>query len=51
MHWRRGTDYYDEGDLLWLEVATIIHRESEGAKSIDDFCQRISWRREQWGRR
>lgn len=36
--WRRGTDYYDEGDLLWLEVATIIHRESKGKKSIDDFC-------------
>ena len=39
MTWRRGTDYYDEGDLLWLEVATIIHRESGGRKSIDDFCQ------------
>jgi predicted metalloprotease with PDZ domain len=39
MNWRRGTDYYDEGDLLWLEVATIIHRESGGRKSIDDFCQ------------
>ena len=38
MNWRRGTDYYDEGDLLWLEVATIIHRESHGTKSIDDFC-------------
>jgi predicted metalloprotease with PDZ domain len=37
--WRRGTDYYDEGDLLWLEVATIIHRESHGKKSIDDFCR------------
>ncbi len=37
--WRRGTDYYDEGDLVWLEVATIIHRESHGEKSIDDFCQ------------
>jgi predicted metalloprotease with PDZ domain len=24
---------------LWLEVATIIHRESHGQKSIDDFCQ------------
>jgi predicted metalloprotease with PDZ domain len=36
--WRRSVDYYDEGDLLWLEVATIIHRESHGAKSIDDFC-------------
>jgi predicted metalloprotease with PDZ domain len=38
LNWRRGTDYYDEGDLLWLEVATIIHRESGGKKSIDDFC-------------
>ena len=37
--WRRGTDYYDEGDLLWLEVATIIHSASNGEKSIDDFCQ------------
>ena len=37
--WRRGTDYYDEGDLLWLEVATIIHRETKGQKTIDDFCQ------------
>jgi predicted metalloprotease with PDZ domain len=39
LNWRRGGDYYDEGDLLWLEVATIIHRESHGQKSIDDFCQ------------
>ncbi|MGA2832626.1 MAG: M61 family peptidase [Terracidiphilus sp.] len=39
LNWRRGVDYYDEGDLLWLEVATIIHRESHGQKTIDDFCQ------------
>jgi len=39
LNWLRGTDYYDEGDLLWLEVATIIHRETKGEKSIDDFCQ------------
>jgi len=39
LSWRRGADYYDEGDLLWLEVATVIHRESHGQKSIDDFCQ------------
>ena len=38
LNWRRGTDYYDEGDLLWLEVATIIHQQSKGQKSIDDFC-------------
>jgi predicted metalloprotease with PDZ domain len=37
-NWRRGTDYYPEGDLVWLWVATIIHQESHGQKSIDDFC-------------
>jgi len=36
--WRRGADYYDEGDLLWLQVATIVHEQSKGTKSIDDFC-------------
>jgi len=38
LNWRRGTDYYDEGDLVWLEVATIIHNTTNGQKSIDDFC-------------
>lgn len=38
LNWRRGVDYYDEGDLIWLEVATILHREGHGPKSIDDFC-------------
>jgi len=39
LSWRRSADYYDEGDLLWLQVATILHEQSHGAKSIDDFCQ------------
>jgi len=38
LNWKRGTDYYDEGDLVWLEAATIIHRVTNGQKSIDDFC-------------
>jgi len=38
MNWRRGSDYYDEGDLIWLEVATIINRETHGQKTIDDFA-------------
>lgn len=37
MNWVRGTDYYDEGDLIWLEAATIIHQVTNGQKSIDDF--------------
>jgi predicted metalloprotease with PDZ domain len=38
VNWRRTTDYYDEGNLMWLEVGTIIERETHGQKSIDDFC-------------
>ncbi len=37
--WRRGVDYYPEGDLLWLEADTIIRRETKGQKSLDDFCR------------
>jgi predicted metalloprotease with PDZ domain len=36
--WRRGTDFYDEGELLWLEVDALIRIQSSGAKSLDDFC-------------
>ncbi len=36
--WKRGVDYYPEGDLIWLEVATIIHDQTHGAKSFEDFC-------------
>ena len=35
---RRGVDFYDEGVLLWLEVETIIERQSQGRKSLKDFC-------------
>jgi predicted metalloprotease with PDZ domain len=38
-NWRRSADYYSEGDLLWLEVATIIDQQSHGKKSFDDFCK------------
>jgi predicted metalloprotease with PDZ domain len=37
--WRRGADYYPEGDLIWLEVATIIHDQTQGKKSFEDFCR------------
>jgi predicted metalloprotease with PDZ domain len=36
--WRRSTDYYPEGTLLWLEVDAILRQQSGGKKSIDDFC-------------
>ncbi|MGH9469533.1 MAG: M61 family peptidase, partial [Terriglobia bacterium] len=37
-NWRRSTDYYEEGDLLWLEVNTTIRRLTGGQKSLKDFC-------------
>jgi predicted metalloprotease with PDZ domain len=39
--WRRSVDYYDEGTLIWLEADTIIRRESNGKKSLDDFCRKF----------
>jgi len=37
--WRRGSDYYEEGELLWLEVAAILHDQTHGQKSIEDFLR------------
>lgn len=36
-NWRRATDYYDEGELLWLEVDCTLREKSNGKKSINDF--------------
>ena len=37
--WRRGTDFYNEGLLMWLETDATIRRESGGRRSMDDFCR------------
>ena len=36
---RRSQDYYMEGMLFWLEADAIIRRETNGQKSLDDFCR------------
>jgi predicted metalloprotease with PDZ domain len=36
--WRRTVDYYDEDVLNWLWVDTIIREQTQGKKSMDDFC-------------
>jgi predicted metalloprotease with PDZ domain len=36
-NWRRDTDYYDEGELLWLEVDATIRQKTNGKKSLNDF--------------
>jgi predicted metalloprotease with PDZ domain len=38
-NWRRGLDYYPEGELIWLEVDSIIRQQSHGHRSLDDFCR------------
>ena len=37
--WRRGTDFYLEGVLVWLDVDTRIRELTNDAKSLDDFCK------------
>jgi len=39
--WRRGLDYYPEGELIWLEVDSIIREQTKGQRSLDDFCRRF----------
>ena len=39
--WRRGTDFYDEGLLIWLEADVMIRQQTKGARSLDDFCRRF----------
>ncbi len=36
---RRGVDFYDEGLLIWLEADTIIRKQSQGEKSLEDFLR------------
>src|SRR6185295_10835267 len=37
--WRRGVDFYPEGDLIWLEADVLIRQQSQGRYSLDDFCK------------
>ncbi len=39
--WRRGTDFYEEGLLIWLEADTIIRRQTKGKRSLNDFCRQF----------
>ena len=38
---RRGTDFYAEGDLIWLEADVRIRQQTRGKKSLDDFCRKF----------
>ena len=38
-NWRRSADYYPEGYLIWLDVDALIRRQTNGQKSLNDFCR------------
>jgi len=38
---RRSVDFYDEGDLIWLEADVLIRQKTGGVKSLDDFCKKF----------
>jgi predicted metalloprotease with PDZ domain len=37
--WQRSEDYYQEGELMWLDADTLIRELSNGQKSLDDFAR------------
>ena len=36
-NWRRGQDYYQEGELVWLDADTLIRQKTNNQKSLTDF--------------
>lgn len=40
-NWRRTQAYYLDGELLWLDVDTLIRSQTGGKRSLDDFLKRF----------
>ena len=38
-NWRRNTDFYEEGELLWLDVDATLRQLTGDKKSLNDFCR------------
>jgi predicted metalloprotease with PDZ domain len=38
-NWRRGQDYYDDGQFIWLDADTLIRKTTNNQKSLDDFAR------------
>ena len=38
-NWKRGQDYYQEGELFWLDADTLIRQKTNGQKSLGDFLK------------
>jgi predicted metalloprotease with PDZ domain len=40
-NWRLSVDYYDEGELIWLDVDTTIRKMTGNKKSLNDFVAKF----------
>jgi len=40
-NWRLNVDYYDEGELIWLDVDTTIRKMTNGKKTLDNFVAKF----------
>ena len=40
-NWRLNVDYYDEGELIWLDADTTIRKMTNGRKSLNDFVAKF----------
>lgn len=38
-NWRRDTDFYEEGELLWLDVDATLRQITGDKRSLNDFCR------------
>jgi predicted metalloprotease with PDZ domain len=41
INWRRGTDYYEEGELLWLDVDGVLRHLTNDKESVDTFARKF----------
>jgi predicted metalloprotease with PDZ domain len=39
--WQRSEDYYSEGQLVWLDVDTVIREQSHDRRSLDDMARKF----------
>ncbi len=39
VNWRRGQDYYQEGELVWLDADVQIRKLTDNKKSLSDFAR------------
>ena len=39
VNWRRGQDYYQEGELVWLDADVTIRKLTDNKKSLTDFAK------------